>query len=47
MKKIEMIKDPTISQKNSVQYDDFGQTFGKSRRDLHWPEIDTLLGDLL
>lgn len=43
-----MTKDHTISQKNSVvQYDDFGETFGRSRHDLHWPEIDTILGDLL
>lgn len=30
-----------------VQYDDFGESFGKSRRDLHWPEIDGILSEFL
>lgn len=28
---------------NTVQYDDFAETFGRSRRDMHWPEIDEVL----
>lgn len=30
-----------------VQYDDFAETFGASRRDLHWEEIEALLGDFI
>lgn len=28
---------------NIVQYDDFAETFGRSRRDMHWIEIDEIL----
>lgn len=28
-------------------YDDFATTFGASRRDLHWSEIETLLDDFI
>ncbi len=28
---------------NTVSYDDFAETFGRSRRDMHWPEIDEVL----
>lgn len=30
-----------------VQYDDFAETFGKSRRNLHWDEIDSAIADFL
>jgi SAM-dependent methyltransferase len=35
-----------INQNNTVQYDDFGDTFGKSRQNLHWIEIDEALSTL-
>jgi len=28
-------------------YDDFAETFGASRQDMHWPEIEILLDDFL
>lgn len=28
---------------NTVQYDDFAETFGRSRREMHWSEIDEVL----
>ena len=30
-----------------VQYDDFAETFGRSRDNLHWPEIDIVLTDFV
>jgi len=48
MIKIEMTKSHNIiNQNNTIQYDDFGDTFGKSRRDLHWSEIDVVLSEFL
>lgn len=48
MTKIEMIKNNKILNKNNtVQYDDFGDTFGKSRQNLHWEEIDQALSEFL
>lgn len=48
MIKIEMTKNNKIlSKNNAVQYDDFGDTFGKSRQNLHWEEIDQILSDFL
>jgi|GEM_PF-617989 len=47
MKKIEMTKSHHTIHKNNVSYDDFGETFGKSRRDLHWEEIDETLSEFL
>lgn len=32
---------------NIVQYDDFAETFGKSRRNLHWQEIDDILSEII
>jgi tRNA (uracil-5-)-methyltransferase TRM9 len=42
-----MKKKHHMSHKNSISYDDFGETFGKSRRDLHWDEIDEMLSQFL
>lgn len=49
MKKIDPTKSPlTMNQKsNTVQYDDFADTFGRSRLDLHWPEIDEVLSQCM
>lgn len=48
MKKTAMIKSHNTTLKNkTVQYDDFGDTFGKSRQNMHWDEIDTILSDFL
>lgn len=30
-----------------VQYDDFAETFGRSRDNLHWPELDRVLHDFV
>lgn len=30
-----------------VAYDDFAETFGASRREMHWEEIDILLDDFI
>lgn len=35
------------TQKSSTCYDDFGETFWKSRKDLHWSEIDLILDNFL
>jgi len=40
-------KHKIIHQNNIVQYDDFGDTFGKSRQNLHWEEIDQALSEFL
>jgi len=32
---------------NTVQYDDFAETFGQSRRDMHWSEIDEVLSQFI
>ena len=43
-----MTKSHNTTLKNkTVQYDDFGDTFGKSRQNMHWDEIDTILSDFL
>jgi hypothetical protein len=48
IKKIEMKKNHHTIHKNlNVSYDDFGETFGKSRRNLHWDEIDEVLSQFL
>lgn len=30
-----------------VQYDDFADTFGRSRDNLHWPELERVLTDFV
>jgi predicted TPR repeat methyltransferase len=30
-----------------VQYDDFADTFGRSRDNLHWPELERVLNDFV
>ncbi|MBP7773515.1 class I SAM-dependent methyltransferase [Candidatus Gracilibacteria bacterium] len=43
-----MTKSHNTTLKNKiVQYDNFGDTFGKSRQNMHWDEIDTILSDFL
>lgn len=32
-----------MNQKSNVDYDDFAETFGESRRGMHWREIDEIL----
>lgn len=32
-----------MNQKSNVDYDDFAETFGQSRRGMHWREIDEIL----
>lgn len=43
-----MTKSHNITLKNkTVQYDDFGDTFGKSRQNMHWDEIEVILSDFI
>jgi len=48
MKKIAMIKSHNTTLKSkTVQYDDFGDTFGKSRQSMYWDEIEDILSDFI